>query len=79
VTKAAPKPTNGWGEPWARPVLVALLASSATSRAQSVCTPLDETTFGEMANGTRVNLEVDILAKYVASLLGRPGVDAADA
>jgi len=40
---------------------------------------LDETTFGEMANGTRVNLEVDILAKYVASLLGRPGVDAADA
>jgi len=26
VTKAAPKPTNGWGEPWARPVLVALLA-----------------------------------------------------
>jgi len=37
---------------------------------------LDETTFGEMANGSRVNLEVDILAKYVASLMGRPGVDA---
>lgn len=37
---------------------------------------LDETTFGEMANGTRVNLEVDILAKYVASLMGKPGVDA---
>jgi riboflavin synthase len=40
---------------------------------------LDETTFGEMANGTRVNLEVDILAKYVASLMGKPGVDAPDA
>jgi riboflavin synthase len=37
---------------------------------------LEETTFGEMASGTRVNLEVDILAKYVASLLGKPGVDA---
>jgi len=38
---------------------------------------LDETTFAEMTNGTRVNLEVDILAKYVASLMGKPGVDAA--
>jgi len=37
---------------------------------------LDETTFGEMPNGARVNLEVDILAKYVASLMGKPGVDA---
>jgi len=37
---------------------------------------LDETTFGEMANGARINLEVDILAKYVASLMGKPGVDA---
>ena len=37
---------------------------------------LDETTFGQMANGDRVNLEVDILAKYVASLMGKPGVDA---
>jgi riboflavin synthase len=37
---------------------------------------LDETTFGEMRNGARVNLEVDILAKYVASLTGKPGVDA---
>ena len=37
---------------------------------------LDETTFGEMSEGTRVNLEVDILAKYVASLMGKPGVDA---
>lgn len=39
---------------------------------------LNETTFGHMAPGTRVNLEVDILAKYVASLMGRPGVDASD-
>lgn len=39
---------------------------------------LDETTFGDMAKGTAVNLEVDILAKYVASLLGKPGVDASD-
>jgi len=37
---------------------------------------LDETTFAEMATGTEVNLEVDILAKYVASLMGKPGVDA---
>ena len=39
---------------------------------------LDETTFGAMAPGARVNLEVDILAKYVASLMGKPGVDAPD-
>lgn len=36
---------------------------------------LHHTTFGEMPIGCRVNLEVDILAKYVASLLGKPGVD----
>lgn len=36
---------------------------------------LDETTFGRMTASTRVNLEVDILAKYVASLMGKPGVD----
>jgi len=40
---------------------------------------LEETTFGEMSNGTRVNLEVDILAKYVASLMGKPGVDGGSA
>lgn len=40
---------------------------------------LDETTFGAMVGGTRVNLEVDILAKYVASLMGKPGVDGAPA
>jgi riboflavin synthase len=39
---------------------------------------LDETTFGDMRPGTRINLEVDILAKYVASLMGKPGVDASD-
>jgi riboflavin synthase len=39
---------------------------------------LDATTFGQMQPGARVNLEVDILAKYVASLMGKPGVDAAD-
>jgi riboflavin synthase len=37
---------------------------------------LDETTLGDMQPGTPVNLEVDILAKYVASLMGKPGVDA---
>jgi riboflavin synthase alpha subunit len=31
-----------------------------------------------MSNEARVNLEVDILAKYVASLMGKPGVDAAE-
>jgi riboflavin synthase len=38
---------------------------------------LEHTTFGEMPVGCRVNLEVDILAKYVASLMGKPGVDGA--
>lgn len=34
-----------------------------------------ETLFGQMELGAAVNLEVDVLAKYVARLLGRPGVD----
>ena len=34
-----------------------------------------ETTFDSLALGAPVNLEVDVLAKYVARLLGRPGVD----
>jgi len=34
-----------------------------------------ETVFDALPVGARVNLEVDILAKYVARLLGRPGVD----
>lgn len=34
-----------------------------------------QTRLGERGPGTRVNLEVDVLAKYVARLLGRPGVD----
>jgi len=33
------------------------------------------TSFGGYASGQRLNLEVDILAKYVAQLLGKPGVD----
>jgi len=34
-----------------------------------------ETLFGKRGLGSAVNLEVDVLAKYVARLLGRPGVD----
>ena len=34
-----------------------------------------ETLFDERAVGAKVNLEVDVLAKYVARLMGRPGVD----
>lgn len=33
------------------------------------------TCFGRYTTGQRVNLEIDILAKYVAQLLGKPGVD----
>jgi riboflavin synthase len=36
---------------------------------------LRETTFGTHPSGGRVNVEADVLAKYVARLLGRPGVD----
>lgn len=38
---------------------------------------LKETLFGRMPPGGDVNLEVDVLAKYVARLLGRAGVDGA--
>lgn len=34
-----------------------------------------ETTFDATPDGADVNLEVDLIAKYVASLLGKPGVD----
>jgi len=34
-----------------------------------------ETKLGRLRSGGAVNLEVDILAKYVARLLGKPGVD----
>ncbi len=34
-----------------------------------------ETLFGQRRVGADVNLEVDVLAKYVARLLGKPGVD----
>ena len=37
---------------------------------------LEETKLGDMQPDTLVNFEVDILAKYVASLMGKPGVDA---
>lgn len=37
-----------------------------------------ETLFDHKPVGARVNLEVDVLAKYVARLLGRPGVDGVD-
>lgn len=37
-----------------------------------------ETTFDERSVGAPVNLETDVLAKYVARLLGRPGVGGGD-
>ncbi len=37
-----------------------------------------ETIFDDLGPGARVNLEADVLAKYVARLLGRPGVDGVD-
>ena len=36
---------------------------------------LDKTTFGTLALQSHVNIEVDILAKYVASMMGRTGVN----
>ena len=39
---------------------------------------LAATTLCDLQSGDTVNLEVDILAKYVASLMGKPGVDAAE-
>jgi len=55
--------------------------TAASSRFDVMLVPytLEETTFGEMSPQTRVNLEVDILAKYVARLMGKPGVDGAPA
>jgi riboflavin synthase len=37
-----------------------------------------ETLFDERSEGAKVNIEVDVLAKYVARLLGKPGVDGKD-
>lgn len=37
-----------------------------------------KTLIGDKPIGATVNLEVDVLAKYVARLLGRPGVDGVD-
>jgi riboflavin synthase len=31
----------------------------------------ERTTFGAMVQGTRVNLEIDLVARYVARLLGK--------
>ncbi len=59
---------------------VSLTVNAVTgSRFEVMLVPwtLEETTFGTMSVGARVNLEVDILAKYVASLMGRPGVEGA--
>ncbi|MCX7808321.1 MAG: riboflavin synthase [Deltaproteobacteria bacterium] len=36
---------------------------------------LSKTTLGARAPGDRVNIEVDVIAKYIARLLGKPGVD----
>ena len=38
---------------------------------------LEHTTLGELDEGQNINIEVDILAKYVASLMGKEGVDGA--
>lgn len=50
---------------------------AAGNRFDVVLVPVSQgkTLFLEKAIGARVNLEVDVLAKYVARLLGRPGVD----
>jgi riboflavin synthase len=34
---------------------------------------LENTTLGDLATGSRVNLEVDLIARYVARMLGKPG------
>jgi riboflavin synthase len=33
---------------------------------------LDKTTFGAIAAGDRVNLEIDVIARYIARILGKP-------
>ena len=38
-----------------------------------------ETLFAQRSPGAAINVEVDVLAKYVARLLGRPGVDGSGA
>ncbi len=50
---------------------------AAGTRFDVVLVPVtqDETMLSRRDVGARVNLEVDVLAKYVARLLGRPGID----
>lgn len=50
---------------------------AASTRFDVVLVPVTQaqTQLASRGPGTRVNLEVDVLAKYVARLLGRPGVD----
>lgn len=50
---------------------------AAGTRFDVVLVPVsqDKTLILDRPDGARVNIEVDVLAKYVARLLGRPGVD----
>lgn len=54
---------------------------AAGTRFDVVLVPVtqDKTMLSRRSVGARVNLEVDVLAKYVARLLGRPGIDGAPA
>lgn len=53
---------------------------AAGNRFDVVLVPVSQgkTLFLDKPDGARVNLEVDVLAKYVARLLGRPGIDGVD-
>ena len=57
VVEVVDRPQSGTGEPWFSVSLIP--------------TTLEETTLGAKVPGDRVNLEVDILAKYVERLLGQ--------
>lgn len=57
VVEVVDRPRSGTGEPWFSVSLIP--------------TTLEETTLGAKVPGDRVNLEVDILAKYVERLLGQ--------
>lgn len=53
---------------------------AAGNRFDVVLVPIsqDKTLFPRKSDGARVNIEVDVLAKYVARLLGKPGIDGVD-
>jgi len=58
---------------------VSLTVASVTDEAFTVClipTTLQLTTFGARAIGDRVNVEVDVLAKYVERMVGLRGQEA---